>query len=433
MNRRHDKHRESIRLPLLGCIADDFTGATDLAGVLVKNGMRTIVTLSIPDRKSVSNVDAVVIALKSRNAALRDAVKMSLAALRWLRNSGCRQFFFKYCSTFDSTSKGNIGPVAEALMAALRTKFTIACPAFPANRRTVYNGYLFVNDRLLEESGMESHPLNPMTDSDLVRLLQAQSVGKVSLIGYSIVGCGATCIAQALTEARARESAFVILDAISEANLRDIALACQDLPLLTGASGLAIGIPDTFRSQGLLESGLDAELIPSVPGLSAIISGSCSEATQRQVAWIEDRMPTLKLDPLSAAADSELSAKSVQWARLQMPDGPVLITTTANAASVKASQRKLGTEGAALLAENLLAEIAHELVKHGVRRLIIAGGETSGAVLKRLRVQSLRVGPQIDPGVHWSISDGKVRLALALKSGNFGGIDFFNKAWGLLS
>jgi len=432
MNRQNNAYRDASRPPLLGCIADDFTGATDLAGILVVNGMRTIVTFGIPKGKKTSNVDAVVIALKSRSATPNDAVKMSLASIRWLRNAGCRQFFFKYCSTFDSTPKGNIGPVAEALMEELQIKFTIACPAFPANRRTVYNGYLFVNECLLEESGMEFHPLNPMTDSNLVRLLQAQTAGKVSLIGYATVQRGSTSITQALTEARARGSTFAIVDAISEANLRDVAFACQDLPLLTGASGLAIGIPDAYRHRGLLDSGLNAELLPPIPGLSAIISGSCSEVTQRQVAWIEHQMPTLKLDLISAAVDSELSAKCAQWAYSRITKGPVLITTTANAASVKVAQKKLGTEGAGHLAETLLAEIAHELVKRGVRRLIVAGGETSGAVLKRLGVQSLRVGPQIDPGVHWSISEGKVRLALALKSGNFGSDDFFSKAWSLL-
>jgi uncharacterized protein YgbK (DUF1537 family) len=392
-----------------------------------------MVTLAIPKSKKVSNVDAVVIALRSRSATQQDAVKMSLAALRWLRNAGCRQFFLKYCSTFDSTPKGNIGPVAEALMDELNIDFTIACPAFPANRRTVYNGYLFVNECLLEESGMQFHPLNPMTDSNLVRLLQAQSTGKVTLIGYSTVEGGVTSITQALAEARAGGAALAIVDAISETNLRDVAFASQDLTLWTGASGLAIGIPDTFRRRGLLESGLDAELLPSIPGLSAIISGSCSEATQQQVAWIEHRAPTLKLDLLSAAVDSEMSSKAAQWACSRMIEGPVLITTTANAMSVKASQKKLGTEGAGRLAEKLLAEIAHELVERGVRRLIVAGGETSGAVLKRLGVQDLRVGPQIDPGVHWAISEGKVRLALALKSGNFGSTDFFSKAWSLLS
>ena len=433
MNKHECANQKGIKASLLGCIADDFTGATDLAGILALNGMRTTVTFGIPESTCISNTDAIVIALKSRNVIATDAVTMSLSALRWLRTAGCRQYFFKYCSTFDSIPSGNIGPVAVALMDELGANFTIACPAFPANRRTVYNGYLFVNDGLLEESGMQFHPLNPMTDSNVVRLLQAQTVRKVGLIDYPTVQAGVQSITDAISKARNSGVSVAVVDAVSEANLCDIASSCQDLPLVTGASGLAIGIPETFRRQGLLGPVSGTGVLPPVSGYSAIISGSCSEATQRQVAWMEGRAPTLHLDPLLAGLDPEFSAKAAQWACSQMENGPVLISASANAETVKLAQAKFGTEGAGRLVEDLLADIAQRLVEKGFRRFIVAGGETSGAVLKALGVRSLCVGPQIDPGVHWAISEEKVRLALALKSGNFGSVDFFSKAWSLLS
>jgi uncharacterized protein YgbK (DUF1537 family) len=420
------------KAPLLGCIADDLTGATDLAGMLVSNGMRTVVILGVPDFESVADADAVVVALKSRSVAAKMAVTKSVLALRWLRRAGCRQFYFKYCSTFDSTPKGNIGPVAEALMKELNTSFTIACPAFPANRRTVYNGYLFVNRCLLEESGMRLHPLNPMTDSNLVRLLQAQCSGKVALIDHSVVNDGAQSIARAAAEARTGGASFAVIDAISESNLRDIAVACQDLPLCTGASGLAMGMAESYKRSGLLHSSDDAQLLPHVSGFSAILAGSCSETTQRQVAEAEKRFPTLRLDATAAALDRKLAAKSAEWACFRISEGPVLIAATTDPARVKEAQDKLGIERAGRLVERLLADIARRLIKRGSRRLIVAGGETSGAVLRALSIRSLRVGPEIDPGVHWAVSEGKVQLAFALKSGNFGSVDFFSKAWSFL-
>jgi len=419
-------------LPLLGCIADDFTGATDLAGILVLNGMRTKVMLGIQEEE-VKYSDAIVIALKSRSIPARYAVESSLAALRWLRDKGCRQFFFKYCSTFDSTSSGNIGPVAEALMDELGADFTIACPAFPANGRTIYNGYLFVGDVLLEESNMQFHPLTPMTDSSLVRLLRGQTNHKVGLIDYRKVSLGSRAISEAVDKARAGGMVMAVVDAIIESDLRNIAFACQDLPLLTGASGLASGIPETFRKRGLLTQNENASQLPYVSGLSAVISGSCSEATQQQVAcWEVEGRPVFHLDPLSTNTDPYLAAKAAEWARTRMDDGPILISATANPESMKKVQATLGISNAGRIVEGLLADIACRLVELGVRRLIVAGGETSGAILKALDVHALRIGPQIDPGVHWAVSEDKRCLALALKSGNFGSEDLFLKAWSLL-
>ncbi len=432
MSARIHKEKNRVNAPFLGCIADDFTGATDLAGVLVLNGMRAIVTFDPQCVQRPIYADAVVVALKSRSIPAKEAVAMSVTALRWLHSLGCRQFFFKYCSTFDSTPKGNIGPVTEALMEELDTDFTIACPAFPANNRTIYNGYLFVNRTLLEESGMRSHPLNPMTDSSLVRLLQAQAKRKVGLIAYPTVQEGVASIASAISEARRQRISLAIVDAISETHLSDIATACQDLPLITGASGIAMGIPKLLQSQGVLKTDLDASRLPDVPGLSAIISGSCSEATLRQVVWAEQHMPTFHLDPSQALRGSNLGRDVERWASSAMGKGPVLISSTARVDSVRKVQKKLGVEKAGKLVEDLLADIAKRLVDLGVRKLILAGGETSGAVLQMLRVHSLQIGPQIDPGVHWAASIGNPRLLLALKSGNFGGDHMFTEAWGAI-
>ena len=432
MTMQINESQVKARAPLLGCVADDFTGATDLAGILVLNGMRTIVTFGIPDADREIDADAMVIALKSRSIPAEVAVDMSRNALRWLRNVGCRRYFFKYCSTFDSTPKGNIGPVTEALMDELGADFSIACPAFPANRRTIYNGYLFVNGIPLAESGMRNHPLNPMTDSNLVRLLQAQTTRKVGLIDYEAVQGGDTSIANAIANLRSSGVGLAIVDAISEAHLLSIASASRDIPLLTGASGLAIGIPEVFRKEGLLQPISNAGKLPHVSGLSAIISGSCSEATRRQVAWIQQKVPTFHINPLQAVTDARLAHKAAQWALAKMSEGPVLISSTAAPDDVKAAQEKIGVEKAGRLIEDLLAEVTLQLVSNGARRLIVAGGETSGAVLNALGIHSIQIGPQIDPGVNWAVSDGKIPLALALKSGNFGSDDMFAKAWSLL-
>jgi uncharacterized protein YgbK (DUF1537 family) len=430
MSTELESKQQRQRPILLGCIADDFTGATDVAGILAMNGMGTTIQFGVPTI-AAAHSDAIVIALKSRSVPVKDAVDSSVAALQWLRDQGCDRFLFKYCSTFDSTPEGNIGPVTEALMDELGAEFTIACPAFPANRRTVYNGYLFVGRVLLEETSMRTHPLNPMTDSNLVRILQAQCKRKVGLIGYQSVREGSSAIANSIRELRAAGVGLAVVDAITESDLRQIAVAGQDLPFWTGASGLAIGAADVFRSQGLLDSSAQPEQLPKVAGFSVILSGSCSEATQRQVAWMEKRAPTLRLDPFELASDPASTDKAIEWACSRMSERPILISATASEDAVREVQEKLGGRAGQLI-EDRLAQIARRLVEAGIRRLIVAGGETSGAVVAALGVTRLRIGPVIDPGVYWGLSEGEPRLALALKSGNFGSEDFFEKAWGLL-
>ncbi|QKZ05160.1 3-oxo-tetronate kinase [Pseudomonas eucalypticola] len=414
--------------PLLGCIADDFTGATDLANMLVRGGMRTVQSIGIPDERLAAGLDAdaIVIALKSRTVPVADAVQESLAALEWLRARGCEQIFFKYCSTFDSTAAGNIGQVSEALLARLGSDFTLACPAFPENGRTIFRGHLFVQDQLLNESGMQHHPLTPMGDANLVRVLQEQTALKVGLLRYDTVAQGVETVRQRIAQLRAEGIGMAIADAVSDADLYTLGAACADLPLLTGGSGLALGLPENFRRAGKLRDS-DAAQLPTVSGGDVVLAGSASAATNGQVAaWLEAGRPALRIDPLALAAGEAVVEQALAFAR--DAGQTVLIYATSSPDEVKAVQAQLGVERAGSLVENALGDIAKGLLQAGVRRFVVAGGETSGAVVQALGVQLLQIGAQIDPGVPATVSSQGEPLALALKSGNFGGRDFFTKA-----
>jgi uncharacterized protein YgbK (DUF1537 family) len=419
---------------LLGSIADDFTGATDLCNTLVRQGMRTVQLIGVPDRGTpVPEAEAVVVALKSRTIPAAEAVAQSLAALDWLRRAGARQILFKYCSTFDSTDAGNIGPVADALLDALGADLTIFCPAFPENGRTIYKGYLFVGDGLLSESGMRDHPLTPMRDPSLVRVLSRQTKHRVGLVQQAAVARGAEAIGAELARLRREGIRHAVVDAIRDDDLVAIGTACADLALVTGGSGIALGLPENFRRAGRLSADTGAaDALPRIGGLAAVISGSCSEATLAQVEAMRGRRPVLDLDPIEIAAGTDLVARALDWAVPLLADGPVLVSASARPERVRAIQEKLGRERAGRLVETTLAAIARGLVERGVRRLVVAGGETSGAVVQSLGVKGLRIGPQIDPGVPWTLSLGEPPVALALKSGNFGGRDFFVRAFEVL-
>lgn len=418
----------STARPLLGCIADDFTGATDLANMLVRGGMRTVQSIGIPSAEVTAGLDAdaIVIALKSRTIPVAEAVEQSLAALAWLREQGCEQIFFKYCSTFDSTAAGNIGQVSEALLAALDSDFTLACPAFPENGRTIFRGHLFVQDQLLSESGMQHHPLTPMTDANLVRVLQSQTGLNVALLRYDTVSQGVDQVRARIAELRAQGIGMAIADALSDKDLYTLGAACADLPLLTGGSGLALGLPENFRRAGKLRD-FDASKLPAVLGGEVVLAGSASVATNGQVAaWLEAGRPALRIDPLALAAGEPVVSQALAFARDN--EQTVLIYATSSPEEVKAVQHQLGVEQSGSLVENTFGEIAQGLRQSGVRRFVIAGGETSGAVVQALGVQLLQIGAQIDPGVPATVSNTDEPLALALKSGNFGSRDFFSKA-----
>lgn len=421
-------------MPLLGCVADDFTGATDLCSMLVRNGMRTVQVIGVPrSGDAVPEADAVVVALKSRTAPVQEAVRDSLAALDWLRSAACRQFFFKYCSTFDSTDRGNIGPVADALLGALGAVFALACPAFPTNARTVYQGHLFVGSKLLNESGMENHPLTPMTDANLVRVLGRQTDGSVGLVPYATLEQGAEAVRVAMSALAREGRRYAIVDAVSDEHLRAIGEAAADHVLITGGSGVAMGLPENFRRSGVLPNRQDPGALDDVPGPAAVIAGSCSRATLEQIAVARKRLPTLELDPLAKPEVAALAREAIEWAGDKLGRAPIVIAASAPAEKVAALQATLGRDEAGALVERVLADVAANLVARGVRRLVVAGGETSGAVVSRLGVRSLRIGAEIDPGVPWTLAerDGPPML-LALKSGNFGAPDFFLKAFAQL-
>ncbi len=418
-------------MPLLGAIADDFTGATDLASMLVRNGMKTVQLIGVPGAdEPVPDAAAIIIALKSRTVPAAEAVAQSLAALAWLRRGGCRQLFFKYCSTFDSTDAGNIGPVADALLAALDGGFALACPAFPTNARTVYLGHLFVGGALLSESGMEHHPLTPMTDPNLVRVLGRQTDGAVGLVSFPSVERGASAIRDAMTALKEQGRRYAIVDAVTDAHLLAIGEAAAHHALITGGSGIAMGLPENFRRAGLLAPDADAGRLPAIVGPAAVLAGSCSRATLGQVAAAREQVPTLELDPLAMPDAAALARQALDWAAGRLGETPVVIAASAPPDRVAALQARLGREAAGALVEQALAAIAEGLVARGVRRMVVAGGETAGAAVAALGVRRLRIGAEIDPGVPWTHAEGTgPALHLALKSGNFGGPDFFTKAF----
>jgi len=422
---------------LLGAIADDFTGATDLANMLVRAGMRTVQTIGVPASaeaaQAAAGADAVVVALKSRTTPAAEAVAQSLAALEWLRAQGAKQVYFKYCSTFDSTDAGNIGPVGDALLDALGSNFTIACPAFPANKRTIYLGHLFVGDVLLSDSPMRDHPLTPMRDASLVRVLQRQTKRKVGLVPWPVVQHGPNAIRAAFAQLERDGVSYAVIDAVDDDDLLDIGAACAGMPLVTAGSGIALGLPQNFRDQGLLTVRDNAGRLPDAAGKSAVLAGSCSAMTRRQVAAFARGHATAGIDPLAEGSPERLAQVAMAEVAPALDAGqPVLVYSTADPATVARIQASLGVGEAAARVEETMAILARELVKRGVRRLVVAGGETSGAVVQALGVQALFIGPEIDPGVPWTATIGEPSLALALKSGNFGAEDFFAKALAML-
>ena len=426
--------------PLLGCIADDFTGATALANNLVRSGMRTVQTIGVPTDNQAIDADAIVVALKSRTIPAKDAITQSLQAYAWLKTQGVEQIYFKYCSTFDSTLEGNIGPVTEALMDAIHGKdqgFTIVCPAFPENNRTLFKGHLFVGDVLLSDSGMRNHPLTPMTDANLVRVMQSQTHRQVGLVEQSCVAAGPDAIRARFKALQDEGVGVAVIDAISNQDLMHMGQALADMPLVTAGSGVAIGLPQNWKARGVLADNAKADTLPAAKGFQAVVSGSCSVATNAQVLhWRQSGKPAFAIDPLAVASGTDVVTQALHWATPLLTQGPVLIYATAEPEAVKAIQSKLGVAQAGELVEHTLSNIAKGLVHAGVRQLVVAGGETSGAVVQALDVERMVIGPQIDPGVPWTSVTSPVcngdTVHVTLKSGNFGTNDFFEKSFARL-
>ena len=402
----------------LGCIGDDFTGSSDLANTLSREGMRTVQYVGIPTGDAPQQIEAGVVSLKSRSIPVPDAVSQSLRALDWLISQGCSQIFFKYCSTFDSTPEGNIGPVIDALADALDAQCIVVCPAFPGTGRSVYQGHLFVNDVLLNESGMQNHPLTPMTDPDLRRWLKPQTRYKVGHVATRDVFAGADAIADALAAQKQNGNRLIVVDAIRDEDLRAIGRAARNLPLITGGSGVALGLPANF---GCLPGSVRWT---GQPGKGVALSGSCSRATRAQVAFHARNNPTREIlaeDVISGEVTPEVVA---DW--LMTEDGLPLAYSSADPDTVAAVQTKYGRDAASHALETFFATLALICVNRGATRIITAGGETSGAVVSGLSLTSMEIGPEIDPGV--PALRATPELVLALKSGNFGSEDFFDKA-----
>ncbi|QYO76021.1 3-oxo-tetronate kinase [Devosia salina] len=416
---------------ILGAIADDLTGATDLALMLTRGGMRVLQVVGVPPAGTrFGDADAVVVSLKSRTVPAAEAQSMSVAAAEVLLANGADQIMFKYCSTFDSTDAGNIGPVIDALLALLGESRTLACPAFPANQRTVYKGHLFVGDALLSDSPMRDHPLTPMRDANLVRVLGRQTARPVALIDHDTVRQGEEAVRHRLDAL----DGIAIVDAITDQDLRTIGHAASALRLITGGSGIAMGLPEAYLRQGLLTPVQSGTRLSAPPGRGAVLAGSCSAATRRQIEFARAQgVPALKLEADQIAEGRITVEDAAAFAEQQDSALAPLIYSSADPDIVRAAQERLGVGQAGELVEQFMGQLAVALTRHGFTRLLVAGGETSGAVIRDLGVTSLQIGPEIDPGVPWTLSTGHgPQLALALKSGNFGTDDFFLKAWSKL-
>ncbi len=412
---------------LLGVIADDFTGGTDIAGFLVESGMRTIQLSGIPAPGTEIDADAVVISLKSRSCPVEEAVTDSVNALNWLREKGCKQYYFKYCSTFDSTATGNIGPVTDALLAALGENFTIVCPALPVNGRTVFNGHLFVNGELLSDSGMRNHPVTPMKDANLVRLMDAQSNGKTGLVSYSTIEEGAGQVVDAYEALKQEGIRYAVVDAFRAQHLEVLGESVRELTLLTGGSGLAVGIAKNWK-ENLSKQTTAKEVGQPKSGKTIVLSGSCSQMTNTQVQNYMSSAPHFQMDVKSCLQDKNYSTKICDWVmeNLNGKWAP-MVFATADAKVLEQIQQEFGAEAASLAVEKVFGMLASQLKEKGVENFIIAGGETSGTITQSLDVIGFHIGPQISPGVPW-VKALNEDLSLALKSGNFGDSHFFTTA-----
>ncbi len=414
---------------LLGAVADDFTGATDLANTLVNEGMRVCQVPGLPDAETdYGDAEAVVVALKSRTAPVTEAVEQSLTAMRWLQAEGARQIISKYCSTFDSTADGNIGPVADAMLDEQGGGFAFICPAFPANKRTIYQGHLFVGPDLLSNSSMKDHPLTPMRDASLVRLMEAQSGKRCGLILLDTVREGAGAIQAAADKLAADGVSYGVVDALTDDDLRTIGYAAKDHSIITGGSGVATGLPKNFRDAGLLGDPVTPDQ-PAMTGRKLVIAGSCSTATRAQIDVAKRNWPTRMLNVHALAEGHAEIGAIIDWAKEQSAADPILLYSSADPAEVKEIQARYGVTKAGEMVERAMGFITSNLHHSGFDRIIVAGGETSGAVTTALKPKTLRIAQEIATGVPWTEALGGAPLALALKSGNFGGPNFFAEAF----
>jgi len=412
----------------LGCIADDFTGATDLASMLARSGVNVSLRIGVPLSTPENTAEIEVIALKTRSISASKAIEESLSALKWLKEAGAKKYFFKYCSTFDSTAEGNIGPVSEALMNELKVDQTIYCPAFPENGRSIYMGNLFVGQKLLSESSMKDHPLTPMNDSNLMRLLSAQVSRRVGLADQIVVNSGVNSLKEKLISLKENDVPHVIVDAVADTDLDTIASACQDMDFITGGSALAMPLAEFYKASGKISANDNSFMNKKLNTGSIILSGSCSEMTIIQVKnFIQRGAAAFQLDPIDLAENGV--KKVLDWLSSQDFTKNIIIYATTDPDTVKKVQAELGVDMAGKIVEQGLSECAIAARELGIKNFIIAGGETSGAITKALNVRQLDIGIEIAPGVPWTFSGKRNnQIALSLKSGNFGSEEFFTEA-----
>jgi uncharacterized protein YgbK (DUF1537 family) len=420
----------------LGCIADDYTGASDLANTLTRCGLRTVQTIGVPaDQLKLPDVDAVVVSLKSRSIEANLAVSRSRAADKWLRGRGADHVLFKICSTFDSTDAGNIGPVMDALRADSGDAIVLVTPAFPETGRTVYMGNLFVGSVPLNESPLKDHPLNPMHDSNLVRVLARQSKSKIGLVDLAAVERGRDAARARLADLAGTGFGAAIVDAVFDRDLETIGSVALDHRLSVGASGFGLGLARALVASGRVRAGA-SDVVTDVPagGPAACLAGSCSQATLQQIASAERVMSVLHLDPEQVVAGKNEAQRALGWARARLKEGPILIASSSTPDEVAALQSRHGRDAAGHAIEQAMADVAEGLVQSGVRRMVVAGGETSGAVVDRLEIPGFLVGAEIAAGVPVLRAVGAKNgaMLLALKSGNFGGPEFFSDALRLM-
>jgi uncharacterized protein YgbK (DUF1537 family) len=417
----------------LGCIADDFTGATDLAGLLARSGVKVSLRIGVPKEDPIKSEtsDFEVIALKCRSVSVKKAIKETRSALSWLTTAGAKKIFWKYCSTFDSTNKGNIGPVAEAFMEDLETEQTIYCPAFPENGRSVFMGNLFVGETLLSESSMKDHPLNPMNDSNLMRVLDSQTKGKVGLANRLIVAKGVKALQNHTTNLKDKNIKHVIIDAVANEDLDTIAQSFYDWPLITGGSAIARPLSDIYKNLGLVTSPKEYFLPNNIERGSIVLSGSCSQMTRKQVSKYLKQSNGFKLDPIEISEKGLNKAR--QWLKVQEPDIPKIMYSSLEPSDIEAAQERYGVSQAGKIIEKSMAILALDAFSLGIRRYVIAGGETSGAIINALKVNKLILGPEICSGVPWTfVKKENDSIAVCLKSGNFGEANFFSEAFNKL-
>lgn len=410
----------------LGVIADDFTGATDIASFMVRAGWKVVLFNGVPDGGfNQESADAIVIALKSRSITTKAAVEQALAASAWLRSQGCQRQLFKYCSTFDSTAEGNIGPVTDALMAFLGASMTLICPAVPDNGRTILQGHLFVKGQLLNQSGMEQHPVTPMKESSLKKLMEAQSTGHCEVITLDTIKNHADDIPAALARLAEQKIKYVICDVLDNHDLLTVARETIHFPLITGAAGIgyAIAALDTRHQPA------DAHVLAiSKEGASIVLSGSCSSMTNQQVNFYQQRASSLALDVEKIINDAAYLQRVTEWALGHAGESLApMIYATQPPEIIREIQKRYGAEYVSEKIEAFFAALSQNLSQRGFNKFIVAGGETSGAVSQGLNIRGMVIGHAVAPGVPWTQVLNEEKWVI-LKSGNFGDAEFFLKA-----